>query len=1220
MRYLNKIVFINSAHVPYAEIKLNGNVHFVGTQGVGKSTILRAILFFYSADKLRLGIPKEKKGFDAFYLPFDNSYIVYEVMRENGAYCVLATKSMKRVAFRFIDAPYDIDWFVNQQKEVIAEWSNIRKRIPQSTTISPLINDYYVFRDIIFGNNKRNELLPFRKYAIVESSNYQNIPRTIQNVFLNSKLDADFIKDTIIRSMNEDELAIDLNVYRSQIGTFQQEYNDVMLWLKPNKSGVIEVRKQADNVIKRYRQLLYLKKQIQEHRAELNYAEKEADRYMPVLKDKIQELEEKMKRFIRLQNEENEKYRKEYDKLTRDGAIYEGKLNESKKKRIQYEQMNIAGIMSRVNRETDVVAQLNSNKVSLDKLTSLYKDIIGKYNDLFRTLDSNHKDFEGVKKEEILKLKEQCAEEKAILNTKLQNRLQDERSRSDDYKDGVHSDILKFTAEESELKNRLDGVKSALHYKDEIEQRKRDIDRLREEENQLSLHIERLKLSVKELRHEAENEIKDTEWKFKNEKKEIRELRDALDKEMSNLRGLLNQRKGSLCEWLEQNKPNWQSTIGKVVDEESVLYNQQLNPQLSSGEGKDIFGITLDLSCISRPLRTPAMINEELTQKEAEHSELTSRLNKLDEEQMEKIDAIEKKANRKIREKNEEMHLKVAQLNMAPVKKKSLEVELQEWETKEAEWKKSETDKINLLIGEKQNTLKALGDKLNQAQNDFKKKLKHISDDFAKLVKEKEAQRDSAIQQLQQHISMHRQETEAKKAELRFSQTKELNGKGADTVVIEKYEREIRSLEDELNFIKANRRYIYEYEKDKREYFDMEAEFQDRKKDITRRQRELEEKYNQRALKLKNNINETKAELDSNKKEHETMIRDREEVRKFKEDAYFCPPESATIEKKPTRVSCGEIVRLLKDGIVALHHETDAFKKAVNTFSGNFSAKNTFSFPTTPVTDADYSNYAANVVEFVEENKIEQYQTRISERYANIIHRISKETGELTRNEGEIKKTIGAINNDFVERNFTGVIRSIELREQPTNDKLMQLLLEIKRFNEENLFNMGEMNLFSQESRSEVNEKAVRYLNSLSIKLNDDPGRKALVLSDTFNLQFRIIENDNDTGWIEKIANVGSDGTDILVKAMVNIMLINVFKEKASRKFGDFKLHCMMDEIGKLHPTNVKGILSFANCRNILLINSSPTTYNVEDYRYTYLLTKDGRSNTRVVSLLTRKS
>ena len=59
MRCLNKIVFINSANIPYAEIRLDGNVHFIGTQGVGKSTVLRAILFFYNADKLTLGIPKE---------------------------------------------------------------------------------------------------------------------------------------------------------------------------------------------------------------------------------------------------------------------------------------------------------------------------------------------------------------------------------------------------------------------------------------------------------------------------------------------------------------------------------------------------------------------------------------------------------------------------------------------------------------------------------------------------------------------------------------------------------------------------------------------------------------------------------------------------------------------------------------------------------------------------------------------------------------------------------------------------------------------------------------------------------------------------------------------------------------------------------------------------------------------------------------------------------
>ena len=93
MRYLNKIVFINSAHIPYAPIDIDGNVHFIGTQGVGKSTILRAILFFYNADSTKLGISREKKSFVEYYLPYDDSYIIYEVKTENHFYCVCAYKA-----------------------------------------------------------------------------------------------------------------------------------------------------------------------------------------------------------------------------------------------------------------------------------------------------------------------------------------------------------------------------------------------------------------------------------------------------------------------------------------------------------------------------------------------------------------------------------------------------------------------------------------------------------------------------------------------------------------------------------------------------------------------------------------------------------------------------------------------------------------------------------------------------------------------------------------------------------------------------------------------------------------------------------------------------------------------------------------------------------------------------------------------------------------------
>ena len=42
MRYLNKIVFINSAHIPYAEIKLDGNVLHCSAQYFSSTMWTRA--------------------------------------------------------------------------------------------------------------------------------------------------------------------------------------------------------------------------------------------------------------------------------------------------------------------------------------------------------------------------------------------------------------------------------------------------------------------------------------------------------------------------------------------------------------------------------------------------------------------------------------------------------------------------------------------------------------------------------------------------------------------------------------------------------------------------------------------------------------------------------------------------------------------------------------------------------------------------------------------------------------------------------------------------------------------------------------------------------------------------------------------------------------------------------------------------------------------------
>lgn len=154
MRYLNKIVFINSARIQYAEIQIDGNVHFIGTQGVGKSTALRALLFFYNADKTKLGISKEKKSFDEYYFPYLNSYIIYEVTIDDASYCVLAFRSQGRVCFRFLGTGYKKEYFISPEGKAYEEWDQIRDALGSFVYKSRRVETYEEYRDIIFGNNR----------------------------------------------------------------------------------------------------------------------------------------------------------------------------------------------------------------------------------------------------------------------------------------------------------------------------------------------------------------------------------------------------------------------------------------------------------------------------------------------------------------------------------------------------------------------------------------------------------------------------------------------------------------------------------------------------------------------------------------------------------------------------------------------------------------------------------------------------------------------------------------------------------------------------------------------------------------------------------------------------------------------------------------------------------------------------------------------------------
>jgi len=426
-------------------------------------------------------------------------------------------------------------------------------------------------------------------------------------------------------------------------------------------------------------------------------------------------------------------------------------------------------------------------------------------------------------------------------------------------------------------------------------------------------------------------------------------------------------------------------------------------------------------------------------------------------------------------------------------------------------------------------------------------------------------------------------------------------------------------IDPELIFIDNNRDTVAVYNNDKRELFDKEVEFK-AKRTLFEKQLETElSKHKQQQVKLIQDIELHNVEIVSIEKTLTAFETDLIAFDTFTKSDVYQTVETFIAkytDESKTEFTCLFIIGELNTTDNTITKRYIQLQEAINKFTGNFQENNLFSFKIKFTEREEYFEFAEMLKEFIDENKLSEYKTRVEERFAHIIRRIGIETGDLISKEGEISQVIRDINNDFVSRKFVQAIKSMELRTKESANSIFQLLVEIKTFNDENPFDIGKADLFTSNGQASKNEKAISLLKQL-IKEMAATKEKEISLSDSFELEFKIIENDNDTGWVEKLTNVGSDGTDILVKAMINIMLLNVFKERAAKKHkGDFSLHCMMDEIGKLHPNNVKGILKFANDRNILLINSSPTSYNATDYRYTYLLAKDSKNVTSVKRLV----
>lgn len=1215
MRALRKIIFVNSAHIRYAEVRLDGNVHFIGTQGVGKSTLLRAILFFYNADKLHLGIPKEMKSYDEFYLPHANSYIVYEVEHEHGPFCVLTFRSSGRACYRFIDAAYRKEWLIDNKGDVTADSKVIRERLG-GASMSKIIDRYEQYRDILYGNRQAVGK-EFARFQLMESNRYQNIPRSIQNVFLNSRLDANFIKDIIIRSMSEEEANIDLGYYRRQVADFGQEYKDISCWYRLNQKGESVVRTQAENVVNAYRYLLFMKQQIEELCGELKYTVRVSKERLPLVVKKIDEIIEEENRQKRLINEIQQKYDSEKTNLNQQQGVVNEDLKRLKERRELYATQKIEDLLKRYEQEHVLKVKLEESKARLTELTARFNDVTGKFKVLCQGVKNGLENYRLSQNNRIFTLgqEKQKAEER-MFNEHTEQRKNIEAAFAEKLTVAYNAiDLLKN--EKSELEKEMLKLKFSQPYKEETDALNKEANNLAFREKELNGLIATTEAKINQLQTEYDKQEAEITADSKNKIDAKQQEMDEVAAKIAEINSLLNRTKGSLYEWLEENKRDWEQNIGKVVNEESVLYQTGLHPQ--KDDGTSLFGVKLDLIDLPLSVRKPTQLKEERDELELKLHSLQTDKKALTEQQEKLMNELKRRVAPKMRKLREQKSYHETELRVIPQKQKALKLKQEDYAAKAQQEKEERAKLLNTRLQEVARRRTAADTNLDKIQAEKQKQLTAEDKRYQKAKDENIRLHEQRVAEIKADIKQQEKKAEEQLLLLQQQENEELRGRGADTRMVDECKNLIKAIEDELKFIDDHRRIVFDFQRDRESLFNREDEFKAKKKLINDKLQQLNEKYNQRKQKHNEALASLGKELAERKDEKRLLDENLQKAENFAHDETLCPPMLAEAKERQTLRTPGQAVDELTGIIVSRQKSQDKLKSTVNVFKGNFTAKNTFNFHTELALDEDYLDFANNLEDFLTYNKIEEFRRRTSERYVDILGRVSKEMGDLTRHESDVDKVIYDINNDFRERNFAGVIKLIALQPVPSADKMVLLMKRIKDFHDDNQYAMGELNLFSSANRDEVNQKAVGHLLDLMKSLVDNPQRRYLTLSDLFLQQFRIVENDNDTGWVDKLSHVGSEGTDTLVKAIINIMLINVFKGKVSRKFGDFRIHCMMDEIGKLHPQNVKGILDFANARNILLINSSPTTYNVSDYRYTYLLSKDSKSQTVVHPLISQQ-
>jgi DNA repair exonuclease SbcCD ATPase subunit len=621
---LKRIMLVDSyVEGRVAELDVSGHTNISGENGKGKTSFLKLIPIFNGEKpgNLTTASTGGNLSFNDFYLPRIGSHIVFEYLNQGEprmvVFCNLANDARHR--HLFIDSAFRMDLFINPETEEIYPASTLRQRVIRLGLDHKVVDTTKDYRKILLDgttpgayqfclgpkSSRMGGLSPLFTAMLKRDVKFSHFQEMVQEYAL-AKID--------------DEGRKILEGYKTHRGHYIDtlRHYDAYRELESSREKLEELETQLDTNKRTFRTRSAIIVAARELVTQLEIEVDELSLAISNANEEIHQGEIARDNQIEAIEAEEETLREERGPL-------KSQLDTIIKRKKWFEEQDIPGWQARLNGIAELEGRRETLQGQLTLLENQSEEIRAPIEAQMQARRDQHQTTLNRIGQETRHISQRHETDLEALNKALKTTRDalDERHKaeSDDYQNSV----IPVQSRLSVLKEREKNppIPENLLRQKELAEAQAQAD--------------------EELRHKAQLAFDEADGYFETAKKRYEQLNtaflkarddfDQLDDQRSKLVNLLNSGEATLIYFLNQNKPGWEASLGRILSDD-ILLKKNLSPSVAehAADDESVCGITLDFEKLPDRELSKDQLEAQLEELDADVAEANAKLDKAETE------------------------------------------------------------------------------------------------------------------------------------------------------------------------------------------------------------------------------------------------------------------------------------------------------------------------------------------------------------------------------------------------------------------------------------------------------------------------------------------------------------------------------------------------------------------------------------------------------------